>query len=319
MRLNDQAVLTHGLFQPIRIVGWDMSHVTWARFVYISWSYFAAFCCIVAAVQEHNIEQHQRTMSKVALITGAARGIGKGISLQLARDGYNVAITDLPFQKELARETVKEIQALGREAIFIEADSSKRDDIYRAIDKTHKQLGGFNTLINNAGIASIAPLVDVTEAEVAKMCSVNIGSVIYGIQAAAKKFDELNQPGKIINACSIAGHQGFAMLGLYSATKFAVRGLTQAGAKELASRKITVNSYCPGIVLTPMWDLIDEKMGEYTGAAKGETLKKYMEGIALGRGSVPQDIANLVSFLASEKADYITGQSILVDGGLVYN
>lgn len=258
-------------------------------------------------------------MSRVALVTGAARGIGKGISLQLARDGYDVAITDLSFQKELALQTVKEIEALGRKSFFIEADSSKKEDLTNAVNLTHKELGNFSTLVNNAGAASIAPLVDVKAADVEKLCKINIGGVLFGIQAAAEKFQELDQPGKIINACSIAGHQAFPMLGLYSATKFAVRGLTQVAAKELASKKITVNSYCPGIVLTPMWDLIDEKMGEYTGAPKGETLKKYIEGIALGRGSEPQDVANLVSFLASEKANYITGQSILVDGGIVYN
>jgi meso-butanediol dehydrogenase/(S,S)-butanediol dehydrogenase/diacetyl reductase len=258
-------------------------------------------------------------MSRVALVTGAARGIGKGISLQLARDGYNVAITDLTFQKELAQETVKEIEALGRKALFIEADCSKRDQMFDAVDITHKELGGFNTLINNAGIASVAPLTEATEQDLDRLNKINIGGVLFGIQAATSKFEQLKQPGKIINACSIAGHQGFAMLGLYSATKFAVRGLTQAAAQELAHKKITVNSYCPGIVLTPMWDLIDAKMGEYTGAAKGETLKKYIEGIALGRGSEPQDVANLVSFLASDKADYITGQSILVDGGIVYS
>lgn len=256
---------------------------------------------------------------KTALVTGAAQGIGKSIALQLAKDGYQVAITDLPFQKEKALETVKLIEKIGSNSIFIPTDSSKRDQVFQAVDTTFNKLGGFNTIINNAGIAQISPIVDIQPDELSKISDINIGGTIWGIQAAVKKFEELNQPGKIINAGSIASHQGFGVLGLYSASKFAVRAITQAAAKELASRQITVNAYCPGIVLTPMWDLIDAKMGEYTGVPKGETLKKYIEGIALGRGEEPQDVANLVSFLASEKANYITGQSYLVDGGLVYN
>ena len=117
---------------------------------------------------------------------------------------------------------------------------------------------------------------------------------------------------------AIAGHDGFALLGIYSATKFAVRALTQAAAKEYASHGITVNGYCPGIVGTDMWVEIDKRFAEITGAAIGETYKKYVEGIALGRAQTPDDVAALVAFLASEDSDYITGQSILTDGGIVY-
>ena len=111
---------------------------------------------------------------------------------------------------------------------------------------------------------------------------------------------------------------GFAMLGVYSATKFAVRALTQAAAKEYASAGITVNAYCPGIVGTDMWVEIDERFSEITGTPKGETYKKYVEGIALGRAQTPEDVAALVAFLAGADSDYITGQSILTDGGIVY-
>ncbi len=260
------------------------------------------------------------TQKKTALVTGAAQGIGKSIAIQLAKDGYQVAITDLPFQKTKALETVKEIEKFGTESLFIPCDSSKKQEIFDAVDETSKKFGGFDTIVNNAGIATIAPIVETSEEESNKILSINVNGVVFGIQAAAKKFEELgNQPGKIINAASIVSYEAFEMLGIYSATKFAVRGLTQVAAKELASRKITVNCYCPGIVLTPMWDQIDAKMGEYSGAAKGETVKKFIDKIALGRGSEPQDVANLVSFLASEKADYITGQAMVVDGGIMYH
>lgn len=109
------------------------------------------------------------------------------------------------------------------------------------------------------------------------------------------------------------------MLSVYSATKFAIRGLTQAAAKKLAKDKITVNSYCPGIVLTPMWDEIDDKMTKLDGREKGSALNDAINSIALGRGEQPEDVANLVSFLSSEKANYITGQSIIVDGGIQFS
>lgn len=124
--------------------------------------------------------------------------------------------------------------------------------------------------------------------------------------------------GKIINVCSIAGQVGFEMLGVYSASKFAVKGLTQTAAKELAQHKITVNAYCPGIVETSMWERLDEKMMEHLGTKKGEAFAKFSEGITLGMSQTPEDVANLISFLASEDSDYITGQAIFTDGGMVY-
>jgi len=123
--------------------------------------------------------------------------------------------------------------------------------------------------------------------------------------------------GKIINAASIAAHSGFACLGHYSATKFAVRALTQAAAKELAQHGITVNAYCPGIVGTDMWDLIDEKMGPYLGNERGETLAQYSQLITLGRVQTPEDVAAFVSYLAGPDSDYMTGQSVMIDGGIV--
>ena len=167
-------------------------------------------------------------------------------------------------------------------------------------------------------LAQVNALADVTPEEVDKIFKINVQGVLWGIQAAAKKFIARKQKGKIVSACSIAGQEGYAMLGIYSATKFAVRGLTQAAAKEYASHGITVNAYCPGVVGTDMWVEIDKRFHETTGAPLGETYKKFVGGIALGRAETPDDVANLVSFLASPASDYITGQSILTDGGMVY-
>ncbi|MBX8827239.1 acetoin reductase [Ochrobactrum sp. SFR4] len=254
--------------------------------------------------------------NKVALVTGAAQGIGRGIALRLAKDGFDLTLVDLKEDKLEA--VAKEIEALGRKVTTFAADVSKREDIYAAIDYTEKELGGFDVIVNNAGIAQVKPLSEVTPEEVDRIFKINIDGVLWGIQAAAAKFKERGQKGKIINASSIAGHDGFAMLGVYSATKFAVRALTQAAAKEYASAGITVNAYCPGIVGTDMWVEIDERFSELTGAPKGETYKKFVEGIALGRAQTPDDVAALVSFLAGPDSDYITGQAILTDGGIVY-
>jgi meso-butanediol dehydrogenase/(S,S)-butanediol dehydrogenase/diacetyl reductase len=158
----------------------------------------------------------------------------------------------------------------------------------------------------------------VTPEEVEHIFKINFQGVLWGTQAAAKKFKARAHKGKILNACSIAGHDGFALLGIYSATKFAVRALTQAAAKEFASDGITVNAYCPGIVGTDMWVEIDKRMAEVTGAAIGATYKKYVEGIALGRAETPDDVAALVSFLAGPDSDYVTGQALIIDGGMVF-
>ncbi|MBN8873522.1 MAG: acetoin reductase [Rhodospirillales bacterium] len=253
---------------------------------------------------------------KVILVTGAAQGIGRGIALRLARDGASIALVDVKADKLGAVQ--QEIEALGRNVTTFAADVSRRDDVYAAVEHADRQLGGFDVMINNAGIAQVNPIADVLPPEVDRIFKINIEGVLWGIQAAAAKFKARGQKGKIINASSIAGHDGFAMLGVYSATKFAVRALTQAAAREYASAGITVNAYCPGIVGTDMWVEIDERFAALTGAKKGETYKKYVEGIALGRAQTPEDVAALVAFLSSDDADYITGQAILTDGGMVY-
>jgi len=253
---------------------------------------------------------------KVILVTGASQGIGRGIALRLARDGANLALVDIKADK---LEAVKaEVEAHGVKATTFTADVSDRDQVFAAVEHAEKELGGFDVIVNNAGIAQVKPLDDVRPDDLDRIFRINVDGVVWGTQAAAAKFKARGHKGKIINASSIAGHDGFAMLGIYSATKFAVRALTQAAAKEYASHQITVNAYCPGIVGTDMWVEIDERFSEITGTPKGETYKKYVEGIALGRAQTPEEVAALVAFLSSDDSDYITGQAILTDGGIVY-
>lgn len=254
--------------------------------------------------------------NKVALVTGAGQGIGRAIALRLARDGADIAIVDLNDEKVQA--VADEVQALGRKATTFTADVSNRDEVYAAIDHTEKELGGFDIIVNNAGIANVQPIAEITPEEVDKIFKVNVDGVLWGIQAAAAKFKKNGTKGKIINASSIAGHEGFPLLSIYSATKFAVRALTQSSAKEFASDGITVNAYCPGVVGTDMWVEIDKRMAEVTGAEIGESYDKFVGGIALGRAQTPEDVASFVSYLAGPDSDYMTGQAPLIDGGLVY-
>lgn len=258
---------------------------------------------------------------KVALVTGAGRGIGRGIALRLARDGADIALVDL--QPNLISAVADEVAEIGTKSTTFVADVSDREQVFAAVEHAGAALGGFDIMVNNAGIALVGPISDVTQAELRKLWSINVDGVLWGIQAAVAQFKrqankDQGKISRIINASSIAGHDGFAMLGPYSATKFAVRALTQAAAKEHAADGITVNAYCPGVVGTDMWVEIDKRFAELTGAAEGETYEKFVGGIALGRAETPDDVAGFVSYLAGPDADYMTGQSGLIDGGLVY-
>ncbi|TFV59241.1 acetoin reductase [Mycobacterium sp. PS03-16] len=253
---------------------------------------------------------------RVALVTGAGRGIGRGIAHELARQGADVALVDIAADPIEA--VAAELAETGSKTTTFVADVSDRDAVFAAVDHAATALGGFDVMVNNAGIALVGPISEVTPDDLARLWSINVDGVLWGIQAAVAKFRELGRPGKVINASSIAGHEGFAMLGPYSATKFAVRALTQAAAKEHAADGITVNAYCPGVVGTDMWVEIDRRFAELTGAAEGETFEKFSATIALGRPETPEDVAGFVAYLAGPGADYMTGQAGLIDGGMVY-
>lgn len=179
--------------------------------------------------------------TKVALVTGAGQGIGRGIALQLASDGYHIAIADLAFQEDKARVVVKEIEELGRKAIFVATDVSKKEDIFAAVDAAAEQLGSFDVIVNNAGIAQVKPIEEISEEDLNKIFSINVNSVVFGIQAAAAKFTALGKKGKIISAASIAAVKGFPILGAYSASssRFAAsRRLLRRSWRRAASRSM---------------------------------------------------------------------------------
>ncbi|MGT2930670.1 acetoin reductase [Streptococcus dentasini] len=256
---------------------------------------------------------------RVAVVTGGGRGIGKGIVEQLCTDGYAVVVADL--DPATAQSTADEMTAKGFKAVSAAGDVSKREDHDKFVKAAIDSFGRLDTYINNAGIAQIKTLQEETLEDMERIYGINVFGTLFGIQAATAQFrqqDDGDKVRKIINASSIAGHIAFDLLGAYSSTKFAVRGLTQAAAKELGSEHITVNAYCPGIVGTDMWELIDEKMVDIKGGQKGQYLEQYSQLITLGRVQTPADVANYVSYLASSKSDYMTGQAVQIDGGIQF-
>ena len=255
--------------------------------------------------------------TKVALVTGSGQGIGKAIALRLAKDGFAIAVAD--FNAQTARQVADEIVSAGGKALAITVDVSKRDQVFAAVEQARKELGGFDIIVNNAGVAPSTPIEEITEEVVDKVYNINVKGVIWGMQAAIQAFKAEGHGGKIINACSQAGHVGNPELAVYSSSKFAVRGLTQTAARDLAPAGITVNAFCPGIVKTPMWAEIDRQVSEAAGKPLGYGTAEFAKRITLGRLSEPEDVSACVSFLAGPDSDYMTGQSLLIDGGMVFN
>jgi len=251
---------------------------------------------------------------KAALVTGAGRGIGKAIALRLAKDGANVAVNDL--NPDTAKVTAEEISSLGRKSVVVPGDVSDRDTMFSIVDEAFQGLGALDIMVNNAGICQVKELLEVTPAELEEIFRINVFSVLYGIQAAAETMKK-NGGGKIINAASGAGFTGVPNFSAYSATKFGVVSFTQSAAMELAEHQITVNSYCPGIVDTDMWAEIDRVLGKKLNNAPGETMHTYAQGAVLRRVEQPEDVASFVSYLAGPDSDFMTGQSVVIDGGLL--
>lgn len=236
--------------------------------------------------------------NQVALVTGASKGIGRGIALSLAKDGYAVAIADID---QVALEIVaQEITTLGNKVLTIKCDVSSKSEVDEMVKKTMIELGSLDVVVNNAGIYPFKPFLDISEADWDKVINVNLKSVLLCSQAASRV---MPVGGRIINISSIASVVGFAGLAHYCASKGGINSLTRVLALELADKKITVNAVAPGAIETP-------------GAQSDENTKKQtVMMIPLARFGQPEDIASAVVFLASRGASYITGQTIIVDGG----
>jgi meso-butanediol dehydrogenase/(S,S)-butanediol dehydrogenase/diacetyl reductase len=200
---------------------------------------------------------------KVALITGGGQGIGQAVAERLHADGFRVAIADLNL--ETAGRVAEKLGGKNGGAIALYVNVADRDSVFGAVDQAVAELGGFDVIINNAGIAPQSPLDEITTESIAKIFSINFNGVVWGIQAATKAFKALGHGGKIISAASQAGHEGNPGIALYSATKFAIRGLSQSAARDLAKYGITVNTYAPGIVKTPLMEELAQKTAALAG------------------------------------------------------
>jgi NAD(P)-dependent dehydrogenase (short-subunit alcohol dehydrogenase family) len=240
------------------------------------------------------------TKNKVAAITGAARGIGKGIALDLAKQGYSLVISDLKLED--CQLVVEEVEKIGVKAVAVVCDVSNRDQVDELVKTALDNFSQLDVLVHNAGIFPFQSFMEMKEEDWDRVMDVNLKSAFFCSQAAAK----VMQPGsKIIHIASIAASVAFSGLTHYCASKAGMLGLVRALALELAEKKINVNAVCPGAIETP----------GATGSLDEKGRQQFIASIPWGRMGQSQDIAAAVSFLASEGADYITGQSLTVDGG----
>jgi len=238
---------------------------------------------------------------KVAIVTGAGQGIGKGIALALIKEGAKVVVSDIT---EKRNDVVKEIEKLGGEAIAVKADVSNRKEVEEMAKVTIEKFGKIDILVNNAGIYPLKPLIEMEEEDWDKVLNVNLKSVFNCTKAVLPKMVE-QKSGNIINISSIAGAVvGYANLVHYASSKGGMLGFTRAAALELAQYKIRVNAIAPGAILTPGAKVVGE-----------DVLEQMKQSNPLKILGEPEDIANLVVFLASDESRYITGQLIVSDGG----
>lgn len=242
-------------------------------------------------------------MTKSALVTGASRGIGRSIALQLAEEGYNVAV-NYAGSKEKAEAVVEEIKAKGVDSFAIQANVADADEVKAMIKEVVSQFGSLDVLVNNAGITRDNLLMRMKEQEWDDVIDTNLKGVFNCIQKATPQMLR-QRSGAIINLSSVVGAVGNPGQANYVATKAGVIGLTKSAARELASRGITVNAVAPGFIVSDMTDALSDELKE-----------QMLTQIPLARSGQDTDIANTVAFLASDKAKYITGQTIHVNGGM---
>ncbi len=245
-----------------------------------------------------------RLEGKAVLVTGASRGIGREVALELAREGANVAINYAGSEAKAA-EVAEEIKTMGREAIVIQADVSNPEAVDAMVKETIEVFGKLDILVNNAGITKDNLLMRMKESDWDDVININLKGVFLCTKAVTRQMMK-QRSGRIINISSIVGVSGNAGQANYVAAKAGVIGLTKTTAKELATRGITVNAVAPGFITTDMTDKLNDD-------TKAEMLKQ----IPLGKLGEPSDVAKTVAFLASEDSRYMTGQTLHVDGGMV--
>lgn len=254
---------------------------------------------------------------KSIVITGATGGIGAAIARALAADGAAITVADL--SQAAADNLAGEIATAGGKAIGVAVDVRERAQVRAMLDKAAEAFGRVDVLFNNAGIAQTRPFLDITEEDWRLVTDVNALGVLIGMQEAVKTFRRQGGGGKIVNTASIAAKQGYEPLAHYCASKFAVVAMTQAAARAFGKEGITANCFCPGVVATPMWDVIDKGFRDNKLTTKeNEAFDSFAATAVLGRASQPADLVGVARYLASSDSDFMTGQSLMVDGGMVF-
>ena len=258
----------------------------------------------------------RRVEGKAIVITGAGSGMGRAFALGFAREGANIGVLDV--DQAAATNVAGEITAAGGPpAVAFSADVRDRAEVAKALDTFVGMYGRLDVLFNNAGFNKPMHLIDVTEENWHAIMDVNALGCLIGIQEAAKRMIPKGA-GKIVNTSSIAGRQGYPSFAPYCASKFAVNALTQAAARAFAPYNITCNAFAPGVVDTPLWTRLDADLLEIGDADRpGQAMDDFAAGILRGRVATPEDILGTALFLASADSDYITGQVVMADGGMV--
>ena len=253
---------------------------------------------------------------KVAVVTGAGAGIGRAIALQLANDGFSLTVNDI--RDEMTHAVAREARDLGVECLGVTADVSSEEQVRKMMDDTFAAHGRIDVLVNNAGICPVRNFADITPEDMLKTFNVNVVSMLLCAQAAVPYMKQ-REKGKIINAASQSAFRQSEFTMEYGASKWAIRGFTRSLALHLAQYNITVNAYCPGTVRSEMNEHIAQVIGARKGISAEEHHQATVRLIPLKRLQPAEDIAKLVSFLASDAADNMTGQNILLNGGQVMN
>ncbi|MBM4764991.1 SDR family NAD(P)-dependent oxidoreductase [Bacillus sp. B15-48] len=251
---------------------------------------------------------------KIAIVTGAGNGLGKCTALTFAEIGARVMVSDI--NEESAFEVKEEIERKGYPVEAIRTDVTREEDIRLMVEKTIDRFGRVDILVNCAGVSNNKPLIETTEAEWNRIFNINVKGVFLATRAILPHMIK-QQSGKIVNFSSMVGKEAYANNVPYSASKFAVLGMTQGVAKEVAKHNINVNAVCPGVIMTELMDREAENMAKLEGISKDKVIQRFCEEIPLNRLQTPEDVAGVVAFLCSDLAKNMTGQGINVTGGLM--
>ncbi|WP_127900351.1 SDR family NAD(P)-dependent oxidoreductase [Solirhodobacter olei] len=260
-----------------------------------------------------------RVTGRVCLVTGAARGIGRAIGEALLDEGADVCFADINGDQvaKVAEANRERAEAGGGRVMSAPVDVTSRDQVRAMIGKVADAFGRLDVKFNNAGVNRPMNFLDVTEDNWNFIMGVNGLGVLIGMQEAARQMIAQGGGGKIVNTASIASRQGFDNVAPYCASKWAVVSLTQSAARDLARHDITVTGFAPGVVATEMWDEVDRDLMQIGAAERpGQAMEEFSAGILRGRVARPADITGTTTFLASPESDYMTGQIVMIDGGM---